>query len=751
MTTAVSPFVKSPAGRLETRGRRTSEVAKRSHSATPSVLALAVLTSLVQGAAHAQAVSTVSVLPAVVVTETPESVLAPRGVSLPTGADEVPWLMQSLSSSVITQEQITQTGGGRLTEALRFDASVDANYSPLGYYESFQVRGFPVDPVFGFRVNGVPVVGEAPIFMGNKQQVEVVRGPAGLQGAPGAGGGLIHLVTKRPEATRRVGITAEQRSSLGVAADIGVADAQGSGWRLNLGADRLRPYARGAHGEAGALALAVDQTLSGGGRLALDLELARREQITQPGSQLLGGTALPPLRPETVLGLSRWSAPVRFDSAFAMGQWQMPLQNTWMATAKASMHQVKTDDYSSFPWGSLDFSGSASDAYFASSGDFGLYDYRSINESRTTSALSVDMAGQVSVGSVQHALRLGAEWVDHVSTKPNYLYAYAGEGNAYLESWAGSPSNATGTDVFRREVRQTSLYLSDRMPLGQGSLLLSGRWVSLKDSYRADFYPGYYATVPWGSRTDEWFLPSVTYSLPVHAQQQAWASYRADIEAGAVAPLSAANNGAVLPARRLQMIEVGTKALLRPQLQAAAVVFHSWRPHHFRDDRGLDQPTGNYEQRGRESRTGLEVSAGGRVTPRLQSQLSATYVHSDVSDLDNPVFEGKQALNTPKIRLAALLDYRLPQVGGLSVWGGWFYVGKRPASRDNRVFAEAYDRFDLGLNYQQRYAGQRQTYRFSIENIFYKQYWRDTAEFLGDAYLTPGAPRIFKLSATTTF
>ncbi|MEY3669240.1 MAG: hypothetical protein RL258_635, partial [Pseudomonadota bacterium] len=107
--------------------------------------------------------------------------------------------------------------------------------------------------------------------------------------------------------------------------------------------------------------------------------------------------------------------------------------------------------------------------------------------------------------------------------------------------------------------------------------------------------------------------------------------------------------------------------------------------------------------------------------------------------------------NTPKIRLAALLDYRLPQVGGLSVWGGWFYVGKRPASRDNRVFAEAYDRLDLGLNYQQRYAGQRQTYRFSIENIFNKQYWRDTAEFLGDAYLTPGAPRIFKLSATTTF
>jgi|GEM_PF-392512 len=747
-------------GYRETRGACAAEADKgrffEGQSGRYSVLAFAILASLVQGAAHAQSGTAVSVLPAVVVTETPESPLAPLGISMPAGADQVPWLMQSLSSSVITQEQIAQTGGGRLTEALRFDASVDANYSPLGYYESFQVRGFPVDPVFGFRVNGVPVVGEAPIFMGNKQQVEVLRGPAGPQGAPGAGGGLIHFVTKRPASIRSMGLTAEQRRSLGVTADIGAVDAQGSGWRLNLGADRLRSYAKGADGEAGALALAVDQSLSGGGRVSFDVELARREQITQPGSQLLGGTALPPLRPETVLGLSAWSKPVRFDSAFAMAQWDLPLTNGWMATTKASMHRVKTDDYSSFPWGVPydDYSGTATDAYFSSSGDFGFYDYRSINERRTSNALSFAMTGEVLMGATRHALAIGGELLDYLSTKPNYLYAYVGEGNAQRHSWDGGPSSDPGTDVFRREVRQTSVFVSDRVMVGQGSLSVTGRWVDLKDSYRADFYPGYYATIPWQSRTDDWFLPAITYSLPLHTQQQAWVSYRADVEAGAVAPLSSANNGSVLPARRLQLVELGTKAVLRPQLQTSAVLFHSWRPHNFRNDDQVDplgSPVGDYLQRGRESRTGLELSAGGRLASRLHSQLSATYLHSDTSGLGHAAFEGKQALNIPKLRLSALVDYRLPQVTGLSVWGGWFYVGKRPASRDNTVFAEAYDRLDVGLNYQQRFSGQRQTYRFSVENIFNKQYWRDTAEFLGDAYLTPGAPRIFKLSATTTF
>jgi iron complex outermembrane receptor protein len=703
-----------------------------------------------------------SILPPVVVTETLPSPLSPRGVVLSGEADPLPWQAQPLSSSVITQEQIRQTGSGRLTDALRFDTSVDGNYSPLGYYESFQVRGFPVDPVLGFRINGMPVVGEAPLFMGNKQQVEVLRGAAGAGSSPGAGGGLIHFVTARPESVQLMGLTAEERGTRGLWADMGTSDHQGQGWRLNLAADRLRPYAQGSDGEAGAIALAVDQTLAGGDRLAFDVEIARREQITQPGSQLLGGTAVPPLRPKTVLGLSGWSEPVRFDSVFAMAQWESLLINNWRATAKASMHRVNTDDYSSFPYGCSFAYPADPDApipvtvtYFCSDGSFALYDYRSINEKRTTKALSFTVTGDVSVGTMRHAMTIGWEVLDHLSTKPDYLYAYAGEGNTYLSSWSGVPSSDLGSDVFRRALRQTSLYVSDRVSIGQGTLTVNGRWVSVKDSYRADFFPGFYATVPWGSRTEEWLLPSVTYSLPLNPQQQAWASYRSDVEAGVVAPLSAANNGSVLPARRLNMVEFGTKHTMRPQLEAAAVLFHSWRPHNFRDDADLSDAAGPYLQRGRESRTGLEVSAGGKLAAGLHSQVSATYLHSDTSGLGNPAFEGKQALNIPRLRLSAFVDYRLRQFTGLSVWGGWFYVDKRPASRDNRVSVPAYDRLDLGLTYAQRQTGRgqtyRQTYRLSVENILNNQYWRDAAEFLGDAYLTPGAPRVFKLSATTTF
>ncbi|MGA0014377.1 MAG: TonB-dependent receptor plug domain-containing protein, partial [Burkholderiaceae bacterium] len=228
------------------------------------------------------------------------------------------WLDQPVSATTIDEDAIKNSGSSRLTDLLRLDSSVDPNYSPIGYYENFQIRGFPVDPVLGMRVNGVPIVGEAPISMDNKQRVEVLRGPAGALVGMGSSGGLINLLTKRPDNIREAGLRVEQRESLGLTADIGVADGSGQGWRLNASADRYRPYAKGADGEGAMVSLAMDQRLSGGDSLQVDVEIAHKSQITQPGSQLLGGTTLAPINPETVLGLSSWSQPVTFDSIFAM-------------------------------------------------------------------------------------------------------------------------------------------------------------------------------------------------------------------------------------------------------------------------------------------------------------------------------------------------------------------------------------------------------------------------------------------------
>jgi iron complex outermembrane receptor protein len=670
------------------------------------------------------------------------------------------WLSQPVSASTIDEDAIKNSGSSRLTDVLRLDSSVDPNYSPIGYYENFQIRGFPVDPVLGMRVNGVPIVGEAPISMDNKQRVEVLRGPAGALVGMGSSGGLINLLTKRPDNIREAGIRVEQRESLGLTADVGVADLNGQGWRLNASADRYRPYAKGADGEGAMVSLAMDQRLSGGDLLQVDLEIAHKSQITQPGSQLLGGTVLPPINPETVLGLSSWSKPVTFDSLFAMARLQRNLQSGWKMTATGSVHHVKTDDRSSFPWGSgygdpTNAGGGGTtlaDAYFASNGNYILWDYQSVNEQRTTTAVSLDAMRELVVWGAELQTRVGAQLLNHISSKPNYFYSYAGGdplnpfyGNVYSGATT-TASGSTGSDVFQRDVWQTNVYGAAQFRLGGGKLSGGLRFSSLREGYRADFYPNYYNTIPWGWTEMNRLIPTINYS-----KGDLFAAYRSDIEAGAVAPLSSTNNGQILSARRIDSFEVGAKRKYKSGLTSSLAGFHTQRPYNFRNDTTLSDPAGAYIQRGTESRTGLELSLSGALTKRLDAQVSATLMTSDTSGTGNALFEGKEALNTPKFRLNTFVNYRLPGVEGLSANANWLYTGKRPASRDNSVYAPDFHRLDLGLSYVQKTKAGATTYRLAIENVTDERYWRDVAEFLGDAYLTPGAPRVVKASATVSF
>ena len=664
------------------------------------------------------------------------------------------WLDQPVSATTIDEDAIKNSGSSRLTDLLRLDSSVDPNYSPIGYYENFQIRGFPVDPVLGMRVNGVPIVGEAPISMDNKQRVEVLRGPAGALVGMGSSGGLINLLTKRPDNIREAGLRVEQRESLGLTADIGVVDGSGQGWRLNASADRYRPYAKGADGEGAMVSLAMDQRLSGGDSLQVDVEISHKSQITQPGSQLLGGTTLAPINPETVLGLSSWSQPVTFDSIFAMARLQRNLQSGWKMTATGSVHHVKTDDRSSFPWGCTGGAGNLAN-YFCSNGSFTLWDYKSVNETRRTASAQLDFSRKTKLFGLSNDLSAGLGVTHRIIRLPNYLWTYSSagatnSGNVYT-GWSGGQSGSQGTDVFDQEVLQTDLTLTDKISLKEKLWLYVGlRTSSYQDVFRSTFE--YYNAVYNRSNSKTSFLPTIGFIHSLSSKESVFLTYREDLEAGSRAPLGSANNGEVLAARVLHSVEAGYKAQpANGQFRWSSAIFSSWRPLNFRNDTGLGSAAGSYIQRGTESRTGLELNLSGALTKRTDAQISATLMTSDTSGTGNPLFEGKEALNTPKFRLNTFVNYRVPGIEGLSANANWLYTGKRPASRDNSVYAPDFHRLDLGLSYVQKTKAGATTYRMAIENVTDERYWRDVAEFLGDAYLTPGAPRLVKASATVSF
>ena len=678
------------------------------------------------------------------------------------------WLDQPVSATTIDEDAIKSSGSSRLTDLLRLDSSVDPNYSPIGYYENFQIRGFPVDPVLGMRVNGVPIVGEAPISMDNKQRVEVLRGPAGALVGMGSSGGLINLLTKRPDNIREAGLRVEQRESLGLTADIGVADGSGQGWRLNASADRYRPYAKGADGEGAMVSLAMDQRLSGGDSLQVDVEISHKSQITQPGSQLLGGTTLAPINPETVLGLSSWSQPVTFDSIFAMARLQKNLQSGWKMTATGSVHHVKTDDRSSFPFGYFTDTdgdltttgdqnfGKLEYTRYKADGTYSLWDYRSVDEERRTAFLDVKGEAKKSLLGQEVDLLAGLSLTHRIIQMPSYVWSSASTngssyGNVFTGVETSAPSSTAPVDALDREILISQGLFGAGIPINSYQRLSATlRAHGYNENSRVSFYGGA-GTVTRENRLS--LLPAISWVSKPTLGQSIYASFVTDMEAGLLAPQSSNSVGNVMAPRTVRTIEGGAKIRVTPVWSFSSILFHSWRPFNFRNDQGLADldAWGDYIQRGTEFRTGLELSLSGALTKRTDAQISATLMTSDTSGTGNALFEGKEALNTPKFRLNTFVNYRVPGIEGLSANANWLFTGKRPASRDNSVYAPDFHRLDLGLSYVQKTKAGATTYRLAIENVTDERYWRDVAEFLGDAYLTPGAPRLVKASATVSF
>ncbi len=96
------------------------------------------------------------------------------------GFDDAPLLDTPASVAVITDARLKDQQARLLSEVLKNDASVGDSYAPVGYYENFVIRGFSLNSANSYKINGRTITGEQNVALENKQQVEVLKGLAGL-------------------------------------------------------------------------------------------------------------------------------------------------------------------------------------------------------------------------------------------------------------------------------------------------------------------------------------------------------------------------------------------------------------------------------------------------------------------------------------------------------------------------------------------------------------------------------------------
>ncbi|QXH78240.1 TonB-dependent siderophore receptor [Pseudomonas salmasensis] len=660
------------------------------------------------------------------------------------GFDEAPLLDTPASITVINAALIKDQQARLLSEVLRNDASVGDSYAPIGYYENFVVRGFSLNAASSYKINGRTITGEQNVALENKQQVEVLKGLAGLQSGISEPSGVINYVTKRPQDVRSVTVSTDDRGSGYIATDVGgwFGSEQQFGLRANVAHEDLNSYVEHANGQRDFVSLAFDWNISPDAVLQLDAEYQNKQQRSVPGYQLLGGTEVPhDASPKKLLGHQTGGKQVGIDSLNLNGKFEYRFSDQWKGSVSAARSKVVIDDYSSFAWGG-DTNGLGN--YFTPEGDYDIYDYRSPDDTRRDDEVQAAMTGLFDTAGLSHELTFGTSAFRRVIDKREAINAWIGSGNIYQDAPSFPPTSEPLKDSHRNlDSRQYGLFVTDRIRFNeQWQTILGGREVRLDEkAFDGD-------TGNQTRHTQQYvFLPQASLIYKPVDNVSLYTSYSKGLSLGGTAPWFADNADETLAPTVSRQLEAGVKYDWR-RISFAAAVFQTRQAYQYAKPEG---GTFNYVQQGQQKNTGIEVSANGWATDRLQIATSVAAIRARVSGSGTPEYEGHQAINVPKLRASVYADYALPWFSGLAVLGGVQYSAKKSANRTGNVEVGDYAVVNVGSRYTTKVDGYETVFRLSVDNLFDKRYWRDAGEYMGDDYLFQGAPLTARLSASVNF
>ncbi|GAB2864399.1 TonB-dependent receptor [Pseudoduganella ginsengisoli] len=651
------------------------------------------------------------------------------------GFADLPLLLTPASVNVLDREKMQELNIRTTTDAAKFDASISDAYNAVGYAEQFSIRGFKLNNANSYRKDGLAISGDTQIPLENKEAIEVLKGLAGMQAGVAAPGGMVNYVTKRPtrEALRSVTVEASERGTLLGHADLGGRfDDTRFGYRINVAAERLRSYIKGADGHRNFVSGAFDWQISPDVLLQVDGDYQKKAQVSAPGVQLINNATLPVIPADIMLNRQPWSKPVTTESSNIGMRLLAQLNNDWSATFSANRHAFKRDDYAAFPYGC-----GAENLYpgFCANGDFDVYDYQSLGERKTPQAAQALLQGKFATGAVSHALSAGWSWFKNSEEWGDYLYlGLDTPSNLYHPVVVPQKGGTSGPVSERRADREQAVFVQDVAGLTDKLKLHAGVRSAHVKRDEAGATP-----------VDETFLlPNVALVYSPKANATAYASWAKGLEYGGVAPIGTSHPGHALAPSASKQVELGVKADIGDDISLAMAVFQ------IRTGLEFINAANDYVRGGERQHRGLEMRANGQLTRDVKLWFTAMALDTEQSGTGDPSMDGKRVTNVPKFRTSLWAEYALPQVDGLKLNANWQYASRKAFDNFNTVFVPGYSVLNLGASYAVKAGGVKTIIRAQVANATNKFYWRDVTPDLG-GYLFPGAERTYKLSAQVDF
>jgi TonB-dependent siderophore receptor len=649
---------------------------------------------------------------------------------------ETPQAVSIVNADVLKTFSITD-----LKSISKYISGLDARALTVGEYSDFTARGFTLDLLDGFKLNGMSFVPVQPIDTVAVERVEILKGPTGIVYGRNNYGGMLNYVTKQPtyDDFARVGFSAGYPQLSRVEADVNSTIVED---KLAVRVPISYEY-RDSYTEEGSRQLTVVPAL--------------RWDISEKASVALLGL-VQQWRTNRQIGVSAWALDATPDdidwrvnnpSCVELGCVAPPAsmrdvffgsdRNYYDSTtvqALARFNYQLNDHLTYFVGGSYLDSGMTTLQYYIGTviaGDGTAWlNGDAIDLEQKSHSFETGLTGDFELWGRTHQLYVGADHRLYRSTRDDSTEPFVGEAFNVFDfhgrdsfrnflrgnSWDQAPVPYDYSLAVRREYSgvgaQVMFELADNL-----TLLVGGRYEKSEIGETAtpltDLGFSYNLSIE-SSR----FLPraGLTWRIvPDH-----WTAYASYTE-GYVPQNGRTRSGAPIDPEEGHQIEVGMKGqLLDNRLLVTLAAFEIDRSGVAVAD-PLNVPgeifvVGGLGQKNR----GVEFEALGQIARGFNVIVAASTIEGKYDRSTNVFFSGNDISSTPDYKVAGYVNYEFQNgpLSGLSLGGGVTRVGPQWGADPETYRIEGYTTADLNTGYV---VNERTSLRLQIQNLFDETYF----------------------------
>ncbi|MGZ7455516.1 TonB-dependent siderophore receptor [Pseudomonas sp. Ma2-10] len=654
-------------------------------------------------------------------------------------------LLQEIAQTVnvVPAQAIRDQAPRNLDDALANVSGITQGNTLASTQDSVMTRGFGDNRNGSIMRDGMPIV-QGRGMNATVDRVEVLKGPASLLYGIQDPGGVVNMVSKKPELEQYNALTLRgstygdgKNGSGGGLDSTGALGDSGLAYRMVLDhedEDYWRNF--GTHRET----LVAPSLAWFGESTKLLFSYEHREFLT-PFDR---GTIIDP-RDNHPLDISRER---RLDEPFNNME------------GRSDLYHFEADHELNDNW----------KAHFGYSWNRETYDASQVritaidtnkgtltrNMDGTQNAISTDrfttasLEGNIPLAGMKHDLVFGVDdehrkiyREDLIRQKSLSTFSYVNP--VYGREVAGttvSPADSAQTD----ELRSDSIFLQDSIHLTDQWILVAGGRFQAYDQYAGK-------GVPFKANTDsngQKWVPRAGLVYRYTDELSFYGSYTESFKPNStIAPLSGSStvlDGSVAP-EEAKSWEIGVKLDMPGRVTGNVALFDIKKRNVLVAN--SEGPVTVYSAAGEVRSRGLEVDLSGQLSDRWS--MIGSYAYTDAEVTDDPTYKGKKLQNVAKHSgsLSAVYDVGTI-VGGdqLRLGAGARYVGERAGNAVNDFDLPSYTVADAFATYDTKVEGQQVKFQLNVKNVFDRTYYTSAASRF---FVSMGESRQISLSSTLAF